>query len=215
MLPSIPNYLLTPPLTQANKTQWTPQADQALLLVHDMQEHFVQAFEDKHQQLGQAISKIQALTTQARQAGVPIVYTAQPPAQSPQDRQLLTDFWGRGLQDQAASRIIDPLTPQPQDRVLTKWRYCAFYRSPLEEIMRDQGKTQLWISGIYSHIGCQTTALTAFMKGFQVFFIGDAQADFSAQEHQQALNYVGSRCGQVISSQEALAALTPETAEVL
>lgn len=206
MLPHIEPYTLASSPSPDNKTQWIPDPQQALLLIHDMQNHFVDVFDSgPNSQIDVAISNMKRLCHYARKEGVPIVYTAQPAHQCPQDRQLLTDFWGEGLNSAEKAKIIADLSPQTGETVLTKWRYCAFYRTDLDDRMRNHGKKQLWLTGIYSHIGCLSTALTAFMKGYKVFFISDAQADFSLADHQFALKYVATRCGQVMTTNQMLA----------
>lgn len=209
-LPSIQQYRFDSSSgLQGNRTSWTLEPARAVLLVHDMQEHFVRVFEDDHNQLGGAIARMEALVSAARQRGVPVVYTAQPPAQDPRERGLLTDFWGPGLSDPQAAAVIEPLAPREEETVLTKWRYSAFHRSELREQMRLSGRDQLIITGVYAHIGCLTTALVAFMEDIRPFFVADAMADFGLDEHQRAAEFVASRCGQVITAEGALAALQP------
>lgn len=66
---------------------------------------------------------------------------------------LLTDFWGPGLKSGPyEEKVIPELAPDDQDIVLTKWRYSAFKRTNLLEIMRESGRDQLMITGIYAHI---------------------------------------------------------------
>ncbi len=94
--------------------------------------------------------------------------------------------------------------PEEGDVHLTKWRYSAFQRSDLLERMKEQGRDQLLITGVYAHIGCQTTAVDAFMYDIQPFFVGDALADFSLEYHASALRYVASRCGRALTTEECL-----------
>ena len=148
---------------------------------------------------------VAVLKKECETLGIPIVYTAQPGAQKQNDRTLLTDFWGPGLEDdESQTKIIEEVAPSKQDTVLTKWRYSAFKRSNLLESMQQQGRDQLIICGVYAHIGCLLTASDAFMQDIQPFFVGDAVADFSLEEHKMALNYASGRCAVTISTASLL-----------
>lgn len=194
-----------------NRVNWRVDPVRAALLVHDMQRYFVRAFELERDgqplpdaQINIAIANIRRLLDAAHAANIPVYYTAQPPRQNPADRRLLTDFWGDGLQDDENAQILDELAPTEADTVLTKWRYSAFVRSPLEEQLKDLGRDQLIIGGIYAHIGCLTTALEAFMRDIQPFMVADALADFTAEEHRMACEYASGRCARVLNTAEAL-----------
>ncbi len=192
-----------PRMELKNRVGWTAQASRSVLLIHDMQHYFLKKYDMRAEPIPTLVRHISQLREQCHALGIPVVYTAQPAVQPPQDRALLTDFWGAGLSDPDNAQeeaIIDELAPAPQDIVLTKWRYSAFYRSDLKKIMQEQGRDQLIISGIYSHIGCMTTALDAFMNDIQPFFVCDATADFSANEHTMAIRYVSQLCGVSVTS---------------
>lgn len=202
-IPKIASYAL-PAQSQwpAPRTDWLPSAQRAVLLVHDMQDYFVQFYDRQAEPMPQVIAHIQALRQACQQAGIPIVYTAQPAEQALSDRALLQDWWGPGITaqpDQAS--VIAELAPTDQDVVLTKWRYSAFARSDLQERMRAWGRDQLIVCGVYAHIGCMTTCVDAFMRDIQPFLIADAVADFSATEHLQALNWTAGRCGIVMGTE--------------
>lgn len=199
-----------------NKVNWKIDADRALLLVHDMQNYFVDFYDRNQQPMQSLIANIQTLTSRCRQRNIPVVYTAQPPDQKPHDRALLTDFWGTGLTGEGdLTAIVDELKPQPGDTQYVKWRYSAFQRTSLMEDMRNQGRDQLIICGVYAHIGILSTALEAFMRDVQAFVVADAVADFSAQEHAMALHYISGRCGKVETLADVVAALSPAPSSAL
>ena len=205
-IPRIQSYAMPTQWPQA-KPAWKIDAARSVLLVHDMQQYFVDFFDANQAPVPQLVANIQRLCDAAREAGVPIVYTAQPGNQDPRDRVLLTDFWGKGLSDEPEiTRILPALQPQAGDTVMTKWRYSAFKRSPLEDWMRERGRDQLVICGVYAHIGCLMTAAEAFMLDVQPFLIADALGDFSLQEHEYALDYAAKRCAQINGTTQAIKA---------
>ena len=200
------------------RVNWPFEPGRAALLVHDMQHYFVDFYGPDNPLINQVIDHIATLIRQARALGMPVVYTAQPAAQSQADRALLNDMWGPGL-TRAPERqpIVSALAPEPQDTVLTKWRYSAFCRSPLAELMAEWGRDQLVICGIYGHIGVMQTAVDAFMRDIRPFLVADAIADFSREDHLMALSYVSRNAGRVITVAEVMAAASkrPLTRESL
>jgi bifunctional isochorismate lyase/aryl carrier protein len=201
----------------ASRPDWSPDPRRAVLLVHDMQRYFLAPFSRTDEPVSVLTEHIGTLATRARALGVPVVYTAQPGEQPPAERGLLDDFWGRGpaaayAEDPGVVAIVDELTPEPGDEVLTKWRYSAFQRSTFAEQLADLGRDQLVVTGVYAHIGCQTTAVEAFMRDVRPFLVADAVADFSRARHEQALEYVAQRCGVVATTEQVLAAFAPVAA---
>ncbi|AIK36235.1 MULTISPECIES: isochorismatase [Bacillus] len=182
-----------------NKVTWKPDPKRAVLLIHDMQEYFLDAYHAEESPRVELISNIQSIRKTCKEIGVPVVYTAQPGGQTLEQRGLLQDFWGAGIPDGPhKKKIVDELTPDEDDIFLTKWRYSAFKKTNLLEILREQGRDQLIICGVYAHIGCLLTACEAFMDGIQPFFVADAVADFSQEHHKQALQYASDRCAVTI-----------------
>lgn len=193
-----------------NRVQWQVSPKRAALLIHDMQYYFLKKYSMDQAPIPELIHNTRTIYQACKTAGIPVYYTAQPKSQSPVDRALLNDFWGSGVTApnfQAEQPIIDALTPAADDHILTKWRYSAFVRSSLEEQLKAQHRDQLIITGIYAHIGCMTTALDAFMRDIQPFFIADATADFSLKEHQMAIRHVSQRCGVSLTTQDLLTAI--------
>ncbi|QCO17080.1 isochorismatase family protein (plasmid) [Azospirillum brasilense] len=190
-----------------DKVSWSVDPARAVLLIHDMQDYFVGFYGAANPAIVSCIDRIVRLKRHLKALGVPVVYTAQPPEQSDADRGLLNDMWGPGLTAKPdLAGIVAPLAPDADDRVLTKWRYSAFFRAPLAEMMAEAGRDQLLICGIYAHIGVMQTALDAFMRGIKPFLVADAIADFSREDHMMALRYVARNAGRTIHSDSVLAA---------
>lgn len=205
-IPKITDYALKDAAVfPKNKVDWPIDARKAVLLIHDMQNYFVDFYPQDSQLITQLVNNIQTLKNACKAAGIPVVYTAQPGDQNPEDRALLTDFWGKGLKDDPAlTHIIDALAPEQDDLQYTKWRYSAFKRTPLLDYMQTEKKDQLIICGIYSHIGILSTALDGFMYDIKPIVIADAVADFSEDEQKMALNFIATRCGYIETLNGAL-----------
>ncbi|WP_406589213.1 isochorismatase family protein [Bacillus atrophaeus] len=188
-----------------NKVTWEPDPKRSVLLIHDMQNYFVDAFTAGTSPVVELVDNIRKLKSQCAELGIPVIYTAQPGAQTPEDRALLTDFWGPGLNDGPYEQeIVDELAPDDHDTVLTKWRYSAFKKTNLLDILRGKSRDQLIICGIYANIGCLLTACDAFMQDVEPFFVGDAVADFSLEQHKMSLEYAAGRCAVTISTLDLL-----------
>ncbi|MEN1969321.1 isochorismatase family protein [Lentibacillus sp. N15] len=189
----------------SNKVSWEIDPNRAVLLIHDMQNYFLNFYDREQPPITELVHHIECLKQQCEEQAIPVVYTAQPGNQNPTDRAFLTDFWGEGLADDVAqTAIIDALQPAVNDLKLTKWRYSAFKKSDFLNILQEQGRDQLIICGVYAHIGCMLTAADAFMYDVQPFFIADAVADFSLDEHKMAMEYIAKRCGMTIATKDVI-----------
>ena len=207
-IPKLNDYALptTDELPQ-NKVTWQVEPQRAALLIHDMQQYFLNFWGEDSALIKQVVENIANLRRYCKQQGIPVFYTAQPNQQSDEDRALLNDMWGPGLNKHPEQQAVTAaLAPDEDDTLLVKWRYSAFQRSPLQEILQESGRDQLIICGVYAHIGCLTTAIDAFMRNIQPFMVADGLADFSRDEHLMALRYTAGRCGRVVTTASLLPA---------
>ena len=181
-----------------NTATWKVDHSRVVLLVHDMQHYFLAPFPEDQSPRLQLVANIQRMIGTGRDLNTPIAYTAQPGSMSDEQRGLLKDFWGPGMRSEARDRaIIESLSPAPDDWVFTKWRYSAFFASNLLTRMRELGRDQLIVCGIYAHVGMLATAVEAFSNDIQAFIVADAVADFSSRHHQLAIEYAAQCCAVV------------------
>ena len=71
--------------------------------------------------------------------------------------------------------------------VIEKTQYDAFYKTDLEADLREKDVRQIVISGVMTHLCCETTARSAFMRGFDVFFLVDGTATYNEDFHRATL----------------------------
>ncbi|HHC7308247.1 TPA: isochorismatase family protein [Vibrio campbellii] len=207
-IPKIASYKIPQSETfPENTVDWKIDPKKAVVLVHDLQTYFLNFFDKTKSPVPELLENVSKVLDNARAANIPVIYTAQPANQEPNERALLTDFWGAGLTQD--TDIAPEVSPQAGDIQYTKWRYSAFKKTPLLQWMQEEQRDQLIIVGVYGHIGILSTALDAFMLDIKPFVIGDAIADFSEEDHLHTLKYVAGRSGCVKSVNEFIKTMKP------
>jgi bifunctional isochorismate lyase/aryl carrier protein len=158
----------------------------AALLVLDMQAYFLN--ESSHAFIPSAaaiLPRIQALDQGFKSRNLPIIYTRH--INSPEDAGMMAAWWKELITSDHPLNQIIPELILLADRVMTKTQYDSFYGTNLEEILRGEKVRQVLISGVMTHLCCAMTACSAFMRGFEVFFLVDATATYSEKFHRATL----------------------------
>jgi nicotinamidase-related amidase len=111
------------------------------------------------------------------------------------------------------AELADAFTPAPQDKVIPKRRYSAFYGTDLELLLRTNGVTEVLISGVCTNICCEATAHDAFFRDFEVYFVLDGTGATDETEHLATLRNISLAYGKIITTQQAIYSLTEITYE--
>jgi nicotinamidase-related amidase len=106
-----------------------------------------------------------------------------------------------------ASELIAELERQPEDVVITKRQWGAFYGTELEQMLRRRGIRTILMAGIATNIGVESTARAAFDMGYELVFVEDAMTTMKAEAHQFATTVTFPRMGRVRSTETVLEAL--------
>jgi isochorismate hydrolase len=158
------------------------QPAQAALLVLDMQAYFLDP--QSHAFVPSAPALVQGLRQLVdafRAADQPVIFTRH--ANTPQDAGSMAGWWSElMLPDHPLGDVIPELAPEA---VLLKSQYDAFLGTDLADNLQRQGVRQVVIGGVMTHLCCESTARGAFMRGFEVFFLVDGCAAYTAA-HQRA-----------------------------
>ena len=84
------------------------------------------------------------------------------------------------------SRIVDSISFPGAD-VIEKTQYDAFYSTKLEEVLCEQGVSQLVVTGVMAHLCVESTVRSAFVRGFEVFVPVDSIATYNMELHTGSL----------------------------
>src|SRR5215471_9573786 len=96
---------------------------------------------------------------------------------------------------------IDP-REAPNEIVLTKHRYSAFWGSAIDLFLRTNGIRSLVLAGIATEVCVESTARDAFFRDYQVVLVDDCMSSFSPERHAATLTVVGRSFGVVASSEQ-------------
>ncbi len=92
--------------------------------------------------------------------------------------------------------IVDELAGHPEDIVVTKRNWGAFYGTDLDLQLRRRGVTQIVLGGIATSVGVESTARAAHEHGYNVTLATDAMSDRDAEMHRHSVERVFPRLGE-------------------
>jgi nicotinamidase-related amidase len=164
----------------AGRVDFTPGA--TALLIVDMQNYFLEP--SSHAYLPSAshiIPGLVSLSEAFQQSGLPVVFTRH--LNTDDDAGSLGTWWSDII------RVEDPLseiTSQLDTNlgvVVEKHQYDAFHNTGLEQHLRERNVSRVVVTGVASHLCCETTARSAFVRGFDVTFPVDGTATYDEHHH--------------------------------
>ncbi|MDD5094875.1 MAG: isochorismatase family protein [Dehalococcoidia bacterium] len=157
------------------------------LLVIDMQRYFVDESSGAYLSASAAIIPgILRVIDCFSHAGSPIFFTRH--LNTDVNAGMMSSWWhGDLIRPEDPLSEISPRFDVSKGTVIEKSRYDAFYQTQLGEILHGQNINQVIICGVMTHLCCETTARSAFMRGFEVFFAVDGTATQNEAFHRAAL----------------------------
>lgn len=94
------------------------------------------------------------------------------------------------------------LSPKPEEVVVTKHRYDAFFNTGLELVLRSNGIRNVTLCGVATNVCVESTARSAFFRDFEVVVANDCCAARNMQAHEAALENVRKHFGMVANGVE-------------
>jgi len=196
---------LLSPTTQPPSTMTTA------LLIIDMQRYFVDMTTT-------ALPNIQRLSSHFLHKSHPQIFTQHGHTReelTPPFTNQLVKKWGPGGSIARGSRDWE-LLPQIKDlyhkardqdmgiSIVDKNTYDAFINTALEKTLRDRGVQRVVVCGVMTDCCCDTTARSAFNRGFETWLVSDATGSANQTQHQAGLRGFGFAFGEVLTTKEVL-----------
>ncbi|MCY7390881.1 MAG: cysteine hydrolase [Leptolyngbyaceae cyanobacterium CAN_BIN12] len=192
-----------------------PESGTVALIVIDMQRDFLElgGFGDA---LGNDVSLLRAIVPTLksllegfRSMGLPIIHTIEchqpdlsdcPPAKLKRGKGNLTIGSEAGMgrilvKGEPGNGIIAELAPVPGEFVIHKPGKGAFYATNLDSILKEQGITHLFITGVTTEVCVQTTMREANDRGYECLMVEDCTESYFPEFKQATLEMVRAQGG--------------------
>ncbi len=197
------------------------------LIVVDMQSDFLAVGAPLEVAAGRAmIPQLKRAIDFCRKREIPVIFTAHVHRRDGADMGLFKlnseIASGRALSEgEPGAAIYAEIAPGPDELVIKKHRFSAFYGTDLELVLRGLGVDTVIISGVTTENCCHATARDAMFRDFKVIFLSDATGTFdypdagqgalSADEvHRSTLVILSLSTADVMTTEEFLAKVKAE-----
>jgi len=162
------------------------RSEHSALLVIDMQKYFLDPSSDACLPAAwPIIPKIKKLLNAFKKRGRPVIFTRH--INDSRNAGMLEEWWGEFIAADDPLSEIFPELKMPDSLVIEKTQYDAFYKTSLEDVLNKKKVKQIVVTGVMTHLCCETTARSAFMRGLTVFFPVDGTATQNEDFHRGTL----------------------------
>ena len=160
--------------------------EESALLVLDMQKYFIDetshAFVPGAKTVVENINKLVAYYSRKK---CTVVFTRHINNES--DAGLMGKWWKELITvDNPLVEITEKLDTT-KGIIINKSQYDAFYKTELKKLLTERNIKQIVITGVMTHLCCETTARSGFVNGFDVFFAIDGTAAYNKNYHNASL----------------------------
>lgn len=110
------------------------------------------------------------------------------------------------------TELVPELEQCSDDYFITKQRVGAFIGTSLDETLRGRNVTQVFVVGVATSAGVESTARSAYDYGYNVVLIVDAMTDRDAEAHRHSVEKIFPRIGETDTTENVVKILKEETA---
>ena len=183
-----------------------PKFPTSCLLVIDMQNFFLDPKSPTFTPGGLAIlPNVAKLINAFRKRKLPVIYTAHVHKGEKWDGGILAWWWeGMVIENTKDAEIHPRIAPLPEEKIVYKHRYSAFYNTDLEITLRCLNITDLIVTGIMTNLCCESTVRDAYFRDYRMFFLLDATGTVNEELHLATLKNLAFGFAYVADTEEIL-----------
>jgi isochorismate hydrolase len=176
--------------------------NESALIVTDMQEYFTNENSHAYIPASDAIIKpISDLISFFKKKKRSIIFTRH--INTKEDAGMLSVWWSDIITEGNYSELTDKLDAKGSE-IFNKTQYDAFYNTGIEEYLNSKGIKNIIITGVTTHLCCETTARSAFVRGFEVYFPVDCTATYDEEFHLSSLRNLSHGFAHIIKSSDLI-----------
>ncbi len=176
------------------------------LMIVDMQHFFLEPRSPTFTIGGPSIlPNAQRLLKAFRQANRPVIFTRHVHHPENLDAGIMDWWWeGKCIEGSPESKIVPCLKPLPNEKVVLKHRYSAFYNTDLETVLRVLKIQDIVISGVMTNMCVESTARDAYFRDYRVWIPADGTGSINEEMHVASLMNLALGFAQVTTTQAIL-----------
>lgn len=193
-------------LRGAVRTRLQLRPPRCALLIIDLQRAFLDPTSHAFvPSAGAIVPGIHALRRAFRERGLPVFCTRH--ANRADDAGMMATWWGRTIESGSPGVELAEGLADGCGQVIDKTQYDAFHETSLHADLAALDVEQVVITGVMTHLCCDTTARSAFVHGYEVFFPVDGTATYNETMHRASLTGLAHGVAEIAPIDELLRVL--------
>ena len=171
------------------------------LLVIDMQKYFCDESSIPFVPSSPAIiPKINRLIEEYNSKKLPVIFTRQ--MNTPLDAGMMAKWWKYAISPESEMCEITPELITDNALILDKTQYDSFHNTNLESVLKEKNISQLVITGLLTHLCCESTARGAFVRGFETFYCIDGMVTYKEIFHLSSMINMAHGCSSLVMTED-------------
>jgi isochorismate hydrolase len=127
------------------------------------------------------IGNINSLIEKFDSSQLPIIFTKH--INDDNNAGMMKNWWNEMITSENKFCDISDSVKYSGHKIINKSQYDAFYNTELEDYLKERNVKQLIVTGVMTHLCCETTIRSSFVRNYEVFFPIDATADYNLDFH--------------------------------